>query len=141
MKDVIMEVIKKREDKSNSDLIDEEGMYLGTDFDDDELEIKAPSVTAAVKKGLQGKVDKHNEKHGSKKGKRVNVRMLAAVFRRGIGAYRNNPSSVRSNVRSEEQWAYARVNSFLRAVVTNRFAGGKFDLDLLPKDHPLSTKD
>ena len=38
--------------------------------------------------------------------------MLGAVFRRGIGAYRTNPASVRPNVRSEEQWAYARVNAF-----------------------------
>ena len=34
--------------------------------------------------------------------------MLSAVFRRGVGAYRNNPASVRPNVRSEEQWAYAQ---------------------------------
>ncbi len=66
--------------------------------------------------------------------------MLSAVYVRGIGAYRTNPQSVRSNVRSEEQWAMARVNAFLRAVVTNRFSGGKFDLDLLPRDHPLSSK-
>lgn len=137
MKDVVMEVVKKREDKS----LDDDGMYLGTHYDEEELELKAPTISQAVSKGLQGKVDKHNDKHGDKKGKRVTLRMLSAVFRRGIGAYRTNPQSVRSNVRSEEQWAYARVNAFLRAVVTNRFAGGKFDLDLLPKDHPLSSKD
>ena len=137
MKDVIMEVVKKREDKS----LDDDGMYLGTHYDEEELELKAPAISQEVSKGLQGKVDKHNDKHGDKKGKRVTLRMLSAVFRRGIGAYRTNPQSVRSNVRSEEQWAYARVNAFLRAVVTNRFAGGKFDLDLLPKDHPLSSKD
>ena len=136
MKDVVMEVVKKREDKS----LDDDGMYLGTHYDEEELELKAPAISQAVSKGLQGKVDKHNDKHGDKKGKRVTLRMLSAVFRRGIGAYRTNPQSVRSNVRSEEQWAYARVNAFLRAVVTNRFAGGKFDLDLLPKDHPLSSK-
>jgi hypothetical protein len=136
MKDVVMEVVKKREDKS----LDDDGMYLGTHYDEEELELKAPALTASVKKGLEGKVDKHNEKHGDKKGKRVTLRMLSAVFRRGIGAYRTNPQSVRSNVRSEEQWAYARVNAFLRAVVTNRFAGGKFDLDLLPTGHPLSSK-
>ena len=137
MKDVVMEVVKKREGKS----IDEEGMYLGTHYDEEELEIKAPALSASVKKGLQGKVDKHNEKYGDKKGKRVTLRMLSAVFRRGIGAYRTNRQSVRSNIRSEEQWAYARTNSFLFAVRTGRFQGGKFDLDLLPTDHPLSSKD
>ena len=62
--------------------------------------------------------------------------MLGAVFRRGIGAYRTNPGSVRPNVRSEEQWAYARVNAFLFAVRTGRFRSGEFDKDLLPSGHP-----
>ena len=106
--------------------------------DDEEEETKAP-LSASVKKGLQGKVDKHNEKYGDKKGKRVTLRMLGAVFRRGVGAYRNNPASVRPGVRSEDQWAYARVNAFLFAVRTGRFQGGKFDLDLLPSGHPLKT--
>jgi len=106
-------------------------------FFEEELEEK--QLTAAVKKGLQKKVDDHNEKHGDKKGKRVNLRMLGAVFRRGIGAYRTNPGSVRPSVTSEEQWAYARVNAFLFAVRTGKFRGGKFDLDLLPSGHPLAT--
>ena len=65
--------------------------------------------------------------------------MLTAVFKRGIGAYRTNPGSVRPSVTSEEQWAYARVNAFLYAVRSGRFRGGKFDLDLLPSGHPLAT--
>lgn len=35
------------------------------------------------------------------------------IFNRGIGAFRTNPSSVRSNVKSEEQWAYGRVYAFI----------------------------
>ena len=66
--------------------------------------------------------------------------MLGAVFRRGIGAYRTNPGSVRPSVTSEEQWAYARVNAFLYAVRTGGYRGGKqFDRDLLPSGHPLKT--
>ena len=65
--------------------------------------------------------------------------MLEKVFVRGVGAYRTNPQSVRPSVRSEEQWAYARVNAFLFAVRSGRFRGGKFDRDLLPSDHPLKT--
>ena len=106
-------------------------------FFEEELEEK--QLTAAVKKGLQKKVEDHNEKHGDKAGKKVNLRMLGAVFRRGIGAYRTNPGSVRPTVTSEEQWAYARVNAFLFAVRTGKFRGGKFDLDLLPSGHPLAT--
>ena len=107
---------------------------LKDDFIEDEKQL-----TAAVREGLRNKVKDHNDKHGDKPGKRVNLRMLGAVFRRGIGAYRTNPQSVRPSVRSEEQWAYARVNAFLYAVRTGRFRGGKFDRDLLPSGHPLKT--
>ena len=112
------------------------------DEDDEEEETKAP-LTARVRKGLEEKVKKHNEKYGKTAGKRVTVRMLGAVFRRGVGAYRTNPQSVRPSVRAqggEDRWAYARVNAFLYAVRTGRFRGGKFDLDLLPSAHPLSSK-
>jgi hypothetical protein len=36
---------------------------------------------------------------------------LQIIFNKGIGAYKTNPSSVRVNVKSPEQWAYARVYS------------------------------
>lgn len=63
---------------------------------------------------LQDKVDEYNEKYGAKHG-RVSLGMLRDVYDRGIGAYRTNPESVRPNVQSKEQWAFARVNSFLSA--------------------------
>jgi hypothetical protein len=107
---------------------------------DRDLDQKA-KISEAVKKGLANKVKEHNDKHGDKKGKRVTQRMLEAVFRRGVEAYNTNPQSVRPNVSSSDQWAYARVNSFLRAVRTGRFKSGKFDTDLLPKGHPLRTGD
>jgi len=34
---------------------------------------------------------------------------LQTIYNKGIGAYKGNPSSVRKNVVSKEQWAYARV--------------------------------
>ena len=98
-------------------------------------------LTPGVRAGLERKVEEHNEKVGNVASKRTNLRTLAAVFRRGVGAYRTNPQSVRPSVRSEEQWAYARVNGFLSAVRTGRFKSGKFDTDLLPKGHPLRSKD
>ena len=107
----------------------------------DDMELKVAGLSKTVEKALQGKVDEHNDKYGDKKGKRVTVGMLGKVFKRGVGAYRTNPSSVRPSVRSEDKWAMARVNAFLSAVRTGKFSGGKFDLDLLPKDHPLSSKD
>jgi len=98
------------------------------------------ALSGKVKEGLQKKVDDHNEKHGNSKTKRVTLRMLEAVFRRGVGAYRTNPSSVRPSVSSPDQWAYARVNSFLRALSSGKFRGGRHDTDLFPKGHPLSSK-
>ena len=97
-------------------------------------------VSGRVRQTLENKVAEHNESHGGTASKRVNLRMLTAVFERGIGAYRNNPGSVRPNVASAEQWAYARVNAFLRAVRSGRFPRSAFDTDLLPEGHPLSTR-
>jgi len=98
------------------------------------------AVSARVRQALQNKVDEHNEKHGGTASKRVTLRMLTAVFERGVGAYNTNPQSVRPGVGSSDQWAYARVNAFLQAVRTGRFPGGKFDTDVLPEGHPLSTR-
>lgn len=34
---------------------------------------------------------------------------IKTIFEKGKGAYKTNPQSVRPNVKSPEQWAYARV--------------------------------
>lgn len=105
-----------------------------------ELEQKAPAVSASVEKTLRQKVADHNEKYGDSPGKRATYAMLAASYRRGIGAYRTNPSSVRPTVSSAEQWAMARVNGLLYALRTGRFRRKPYDTDLLPSAHPLSTR-
>jgi len=92
-------------------------------------------------KALQNKVDEHNEEYGDVKSKRVTLRMLAAVYKRGIGAFKTNPGSVRPTVSSPEQWAMARTNSFLYAVRNGKFRSGKHDTDLLPEGHPMKTED
>ena len=106
-------------------------------------EEKAPALSARVKEGLKKKVDDHNEKYGDNPKKRTNLRTLSAVFRRGVGAYNTNPTSVRPSVRRQggaDRWAYARVNSYLAALRTGRFRGGKHDTDLFPDGHPLKSK-
>ena len=95
------------------------------------------TVSARVERVLRDKVEEHNSKDPRY---RATLRMLEAVFRRGVGAYRTNPSSVRGNVRSADQWAYARVNAFLTALRTGKFPRSAFDTDLLPRNHPLSSK-
>ena len=120
MKDVILEAVKYLEDKEDRAM--------------------ERQVSATVEKGLRKKVEDHNEEYGNDKRKRATYRMLRAVFLRGIGAYKTNPGSVRPSVQSPEQWAYARVNAFMFALRNLRFPSkNKFDTDLLPKAHPLSS--
>jgi hypothetical protein len=101
---------------------------------------RASAISGDVKKGLEKKVEEHNEKISDSK-KKATYGMLSAVFRRGVGAYKTNPGSVRPSVKSPEQWAYARVNSFLYALKNGKFRSGKHDTDLFPSGHPLSSKD
>jgi GNAT superfamily N-acetyltransferase len=41
----------------------------------------------------------------------IKLSALQDIYNKGIGAYKTNPESVRSNVKSKEQWAMARVYS------------------------------
>lgn len=111
-------------------------------YDDEENDkyVEKLEITARVRTAINNKVDDHNDKHGDDPTKRVTFSMLAQVFRRGVGAFRTNPQSVRPGVRSEDQWAYARINSFLYAVRNGKFRSGKHDTDLFPSGHPLSSK-
>ena len=118
MKDVILELTKKLEGRKDN----------------------MKNVSPTVKQGLENKVKEHNEDVKDLKvswNPRVTYAKLEKVFDRGIGAYRTNRQSVRPNVRSEEQWAYARVNSWLFVMRKGRFQGSQHDTHLLPKDHPM----
>jgi len=110
---------------------------------DDEEEEEDRQLSGDVRKGLQKKVKDHNEDVSKLKkswNPKVTLSKLEKVFRRGVGAYKTNPGSVRPSVKSPEQWAYARVNSFLYAIKNGRFRGGKHDTDLLPNNHPVKQK-
>tara|TARA_R100000773_G_scaffold18054_1_gene16354 strand:+ start:963 stop:3200 length:2238 start_codon:yes stop_codon:yes gene_type:complete len=146
MKDVILELIKKlegRKDPDDKDFADEYWKLMIDESDVIETDLslqEEKQVSEKVKKALKKKVDDHNEKYGDNPKKRATLRMLTAVFRRGVGAFNTNPSSVRPRVTGADQWAYARTNSFLSALRTGRFQGGRHDTDLFPKGHPLSSK-
>ena len=70
------------------------------------------NVTSAARTGLENKVRDHNEKYGDKPSKRVTYRMLEASFKRGIGAYKTNPGSVRPNVKRQVQAQRIRPRPF-----------------------------
>jgi hypothetical protein len=75
-----------------------------------------------MKKNFVTYKDKYNTKYGYKKNEShsleeiskdtgVSMKGLQQIYNKGIGAYKTNPSSVRPNVKSKEQWAMARVYS------------------------------
>jgi len=90
-------------------------------------------VSDRTEKALENMRDEHNEKHEAA-GRRVDLGMLKAVYRRGAGAF---STSHRPSVTSRDQWALARVKAFLKLVGTGqRKEAYDTDLDLLPKEHP-----
>ena len=108
--------------------------------DSDEIEArKSGEISEAVKKSLEKKVKDHNDSVSSSS-KKATLRALIAVFKRGVGAYHTNPGSVRPSVKSPDQWAHARVNSYLSALKKGKFNSGKHDTDLFPEGHSLSSK-
>ncbi len=93
-------------------------------------------IGANAIKALERARDKHNAKY-TKKSRRVDLGTLKAVFRRGAGAFSvsHRPGMTRN------QWALARVNTFLKLVGTGqRKRAYNTDLDLLPKGHPQRTE-
>ena len=98
------------------------------------------NLSAAVEKSLAEKVKEHNERMEKKKkdSRKVTLGMLKAVWRRGAGAFSvtHRPNMTR------QQWAMGRVNAFLKLVSSGKPSNPKYvtDNDLLPKDHPRSTR-
>lgn len=91
-----------------------------------------------VEKSLQNKVDEHNEEHGDEDGKKVTLRKLKAVYRRGAGAY----SSSHREGMTRNQWAMARVNAFLYLLRNGNPENDAYtqDNDLLPDGHKRATE-
>jgi hypothetical protein len=97
-------------------------------------------ISETTKKTLKNKMEEHNENVKDldvEWNPKVTVAKLEKVYKRGVGAYYTNPESVRESVTSPEQWAIARVNSFLFAMRNGKYRSGKHDTDLLPKNHPM----
>jgi hypothetical protein len=94
-------------------------------------------VSKRIEKILKDKVTEHNSKNPKYK---ATYSMLKECFKRGVGAYNTNPSSVRPSVTSSDQWALARVNGLIYALKNGKFKRKPYDTDLLPSNHPLSSK-
>jgi HK97 family phage portal protein len=123
---------------SGTDIDIEDPQPAQSDEEVEKMFLKA-EVSARTEKALKKKVEDHNSSVEAAS-KKTSLGTLKAVFKRGVGAYNTNPSSVRPNVSSADQWAMARVNSFLYALKNGKYRGGKHDTDLLPEGHPMSSK-
>ena len=95
-------------------------------------EVVKAQVSAKVKESLAKKAEKHNKKSKYK----VTTKKLISVFKRGVGAYKTNKTSVRPNVKGADQWAHARVNAFLKALTSGSFRSTPFDCDLMVAGSP-----
>jgi HK97 family phage prohead protease len=98
-------------------------------------------LSAATETALRNKARDHNEAMTADDRPawtRTTFGQLAAVYRRGAGAY---STSHRPGV-SRGAWAMARVNAFLYLLRTGRPQNAAYvtDNDLLPEDHPRSTR-
>ena len=98
-------------------------------------------LSEATRTALANKSRDHNQRmedEGRPSWTRTSSRTLAAVYRRGAGAY---STSHRPGI-SRGQWAMARVNAFLYLLSAGRPENAAYvgDNDLLPADHPKSTR-
>ena len=98
-------------------------------------------LSEATTTALRNKVAEHNEAMDADDRPaytRTTLGQLSAVYRRGSGAY---STSHRPGV-SRGAWAMARVNAFLYLLRTGRPESANYvtDNDLLPEDHPRSTR-
>lgn len=98
-------------------------------------------LSARVETALRNKVTDHNEKmteDDRPSWTRTTFGQLSAVYRRGAGAY---STSHRPGV-TRGAWAMARVNAFLYLLRTGSPQNAAYitDNDLLPEDHPKSTR-
>jgi len=75
------------------------------------------------------KLNEPNSKKDISKLTGVSMSILDKVYDRGLGAYNTNPQSVRKSVTSPQQWAMARVYSFVVGGKTQKTA----DKDLWEK--------
>ena len=106
-----------------------------------QLRAALADLSESVQETLRTKAREHNAEVDNDPDRSTTAEVLAEVFKRGVGAYNTNPESVRPTVSSPEQWAFARVESFLFLLRTGEPRGkAPHDTDLLPEGHPYSTQ-
>tara|TARA_R100000988_G_scaffold61565_1_gene30814 strand:+ start:826 stop:1134 length:309 start_codon:yes stop_codon:yes gene_type:complete len=72
-----------------------------------------PTFKERFNKKFKQSKDESNSTSNMVKLTGIPKKILDDVYSRGVGAYKTNPSSVRPQVKSEEQWAVARQYAFI----------------------------
>jgi len=75
--------------------------------------IYMPTFKEKFNKKFNQDKDESNSKAKMTRLTGIPKKVLDEVYDRGVGAYRTNPSSVRPQVKSPEQWATARLYAFI----------------------------
>jgi len=103
---------------------------------------RGAEVSKEVEETLQNKADEFNSKDSNTRNGRATLGQLKSVFQRGLGAYNTSRSPSVAAAGGAKQWALARVNDYLYLLKNGRPQNDKYttDYDLLPKEHPKSTK-
>mgnify|MGYP003624372390 FL=1 len=71
--------------------------------------VKKPTYKEQFNKKHKQPLNKSNSLSEISKLSGYKLSGIKTIFDKGKGAYKSNPQSVRPNVKSPEQWAYARV--------------------------------
>ena len=113
-------------------------MHQADDMDVDMHEQRMIHFSDTTESILSSKVDEHN--NVAPNGRKASVDVLKAVYRRGASSFSNlnNPMYA-----SRDEWALARVNSYLRLLRTGAPVSLSYtqDNDLLPSGHPKAIKE
>ena len=106
---------------------------------DSDKDIKFSKQT---EKSIQNRVDEHNEEveeRGLASWRRLRVPTAKKVVRRGFGAFSTSHRPGMNRV----QWGLARLKAYSYLLINDKPRSAKYitDNDLLPKEHPRSTKE
>jgi len=93
----------------------------------------------SVESMISERMEEHNEKHGDDPAKKATEGQLKSVARRAMGAY---STSHREGV-SRQAWASGRIDAYLHLLAEGEPESDDYvqDNDLLPPEHPKSTRE
>lgn len=102
--------------------------------------VAVPDRWDAAMDYIDSRYEEHSSAVGQDPRKQTSVGVLQQVFARGANAWDAASDEIRGDA-TPEDWGYARLESFLTALDSLKYAGEAHDLDLLPTGHPMSERE